>query len=191
MSITNTCFKFLDRVVDALGNPIDGKGPIEAAERRRASLKAPGDLPRRSGIRPIDTMVSIGCGQRELIIGDRQTGKTAVAIYRSVGTMVRTKKRAVLRLCCRRTEVLDYRTACQDPRGERRDEIPVGIDNRLLSMASTSRRSSQPWTSTRRVSFAVSRLPARHGVRFYADFEAPSATMSDLALLTASLHFIL
>ncbi|KAG8889286.1 Alpha subunit of the F1 sector of mitochondrial F1F0 ATP synthase [Tulasnella sp. 332] len=79
--------QLLGRVVDALGNPIDGKGPIEAAERRRASLKAPGILPRRSvnqpmqtGIKPIDAMVPIGRGQRELIIGDRQTGKTAVAL---------------------------------------------------------------------------------------------------------------
>lgn len=77
----------LGRVVDALGNPIDGKGPIEASERRRASVKAPGILPRRSvnqpmltGLKPIDAMVPIGRGQRELIIGDRQTGKTAVAI---------------------------------------------------------------------------------------------------------------
>lgn len=77
----------LGRVVNALGDPIDGKGPIEAAERRRASLKAPGILPRRSvnqpmmtGLKPIDAMVPIGRGQRELIIGDRQTGKTAVAI---------------------------------------------------------------------------------------------------------------
>jgi len=79
--------KLLGRVVNALGDPIDGKGPIEAAERRRASLKAPGILPRRSvnqpmmtGLKPIDAMVPIGRGQRELIIGDRQTGKTAVAI---------------------------------------------------------------------------------------------------------------
>ncbi|KAL7414713.1 ATP synthase F1 alpha subunit [Mrakia frigida] len=77
----------LGRVLDALGNPIDGKGPIDAIERRRASLKAPGILPRRSvfepmqtGLKPIDAMVPIGRGQRELIIGDRQTGKTAVAI---------------------------------------------------------------------------------------------------------------
>ncbi|WP_296084820.1 F0F1 ATP synthase subunit alpha, partial [uncultured Agrobacterium sp.] len=77
----------LGRVVDALGNPIDGKGPIETTERRRVSLKAPGILPRQSvnqpmqtGIKPIDAMVPIGRGQRELIIGDRQTGKTAVAI---------------------------------------------------------------------------------------------------------------
>ena len=79
--------ELLGRVVDALGNPIDGKGPIKATERRRAALKAPGILPRRSvnqpmmtGIKPIDAMVPIGRGQRELIIGDRQTGKTAVAI---------------------------------------------------------------------------------------------------------------
>ena len=79
--------ELLGRVVDALGNPIDGKGPINSSERRRASLKAPGILPRRSvnqpmmtGIKPIDAMVPIGRGQRELIIGDRQTGKTAVAI---------------------------------------------------------------------------------------------------------------
>ena len=79
--------ELLGRVVDALGNPIDGKGPIKFAERRRAQLKAPGILPRRSvnqpmmtGIKPIDAMVPIGRGQRELIIGDRQTGKTAVAI---------------------------------------------------------------------------------------------------------------
>ncbi|MCJ1324039.1 Alpha subunit of the F1 sector of mitochondrial F1F0 ATP synthase [Thelotrema lepadinum] len=79
--------KLLGRVVDALGNPIDGKGPIEAAEKRRAQLKAPGILPRRSvnqpvqtGLKAIDSMVPIGRGQRELIIGDRQTGKTAVAL---------------------------------------------------------------------------------------------------------------
>ncbi|TIB75166.1 ATP synthase F1, alpha subunit [Wallemia mellicola] len=77
----------LGRVIDALGNPIDGKGPIEAAERRKASVKAPGILPRTSvsepmqtGIKPVDSMVPIGRGQRELIIGDRQTGKTAVAV---------------------------------------------------------------------------------------------------------------
>ncbi|KAI7280452.1 ATP synthase subunit alpha [Hortaea werneckii] len=77
----------LGRVVDALGNPIDGKGPIKTAERRRAQVKAPGILPRQSvnqpvqtGLKPVDAMVPIGRGQRELIIGDRQTGKTAVAL---------------------------------------------------------------------------------------------------------------
>ncbi len=77
----------LGRVVDALGNPIDGKGPIETAERRRVDVKAPGIIPRKSvhepmqtGIKAIDAMIPVGRGQRELIIGDRQTGKTAVAL---------------------------------------------------------------------------------------------------------------
>ena len=77
----------LGRVVDALGNPIDGKGAIDATERRRAELKAPGIIPRQSvsepvqtGLKALDALVPVGRGQRELIIGDRQTGKTAVAI---------------------------------------------------------------------------------------------------------------
>jgi F-type H+-transporting ATPase subunit alpha len=77
----------LGRVVDALGNPIDGKGPIEAETRARVESKAPGIIPRQSvsepvqsGLKAIDALVPVGRGQRELIIGDRQTGKTAVAI---------------------------------------------------------------------------------------------------------------
>jgi F-type H+-transporting ATPase subunit alpha len=77
----------LGRVVDPLGNPIDGKGPIEAAERRRVDVKAPGIIPRKgvhepmqTGIKAIDALIPIGRGQRELVIGDRQTGKTAVII---------------------------------------------------------------------------------------------------------------
>ncbi|HYZ21223.1 MAG TPA: F0F1 ATP synthase subunit alpha, partial [Rhodopila sp.] len=77
----------LGRVVDALGNPIDDKGPINATERRRVEVKAPGIIPRRSvhepmqtGLKAIDALIPIGRGQRELIIGDRQTGKTAVII---------------------------------------------------------------------------------------------------------------
>jgi len=79
--------ELLGRVVDALGNPIDGKGPIKTTKKSRAQLKAPGILPRRSvnqpvqtGLKSVDAMVPIGRGQRELIIGDRQTGKTAVAL---------------------------------------------------------------------------------------------------------------
>ena len=77
----------LGRVVDGLGNPIDGKGPIAATERRVADVKAPGIIPRRgvhepmaTGLKAVDAMIPIGRGQRELIIGDRQTGKTAVAL---------------------------------------------------------------------------------------------------------------
>jgi F-type H+-transporting ATPase subunit alpha len=77
----------LGRVVDALGNPIDGKGPIKAEKRSRVEVKAPGIIPRKSvhepvqtGLKALDALVPIGRGQRELIIGDRQTGKTAVAL---------------------------------------------------------------------------------------------------------------
>jgi F-type H+-transporting ATPase subunit alpha len=77
----------LGRVVNPLGEPIDGKGPIASTERRRVDVKAPGIIPRKSvhepvqtGLKAIDTLIPVGRGQRELIIGDRQTGKTAVAI---------------------------------------------------------------------------------------------------------------
>ena len=77
----------LGRVVDGLGNPIDGKGPLKNVKMRRAELKAPGIIPRKSvnepmqtGLKAIDSLIPIGRGQRELVIGDRQTGKTAVII---------------------------------------------------------------------------------------------------------------
>jgi F-type H+-transporting ATPase subunit alpha len=79
--------ELLGRVVDALGNPIDGKGPINAAKRSRVDIKAPGIIPRKSvhepmatGLKAVDALIPIGRGQRELIIGDRQTGKTALAL---------------------------------------------------------------------------------------------------------------
>src|SRR5574342_147758 len=88
----------LGRVVDALGNPIDGKGAIETKQTRRVELKAPGIVKRRgvfeplqTGIKAIDAMPPIGRGQRELIIGDRQTGKTAIAI----DTILNQKKTGV------------------------------------------------------------------------------------------------
>src|SRR5688572_23910055 len=77
----------IGRVVNALGEPVDGKGPIPSKEKRRVEIKAPGILqrqpvaePLQTGIKAIDAMIPIGRGQRELIIGDRQTGKTAIAI---------------------------------------------------------------------------------------------------------------
>lgn len=79
--------EILGRVVDALGNPIDGRGPIKSTKRARVGVKAPGIIPRLSvrepmltGVKAVDSLVPIGRGQRELIIGDRQTGKTAIAI---------------------------------------------------------------------------------------------------------------
>ncbi|NQZ13229.1 MAG: F0F1 ATP synthase subunit alpha [Alphaproteobacteria bacterium] len=86
--------ELLGRVVDGLGNPIDGKGPIKAKESSLVEVKAPGIMPRKSvhepmqsGVKAIDALVPVGRGQRELIIGDRQTGKTAVA----VDTMINQK----------------------------------------------------------------------------------------------------
>ncbi len=77
----------LGRVVDGLGNPIDGKGPIQSSERRRVDVKAPGIIPRKSvhepmatGLKAVDALIPIGRGQRELVIGDRQTGKTAIIL---------------------------------------------------------------------------------------------------------------
>lgn len=77
----------LSRVIDALGEPIDGLGPIKAERRSRVEVKAPGIIPRKSvhepmmtGLKSVDSLVPIGRGQRELIIGDRQTGKTAIAV---------------------------------------------------------------------------------------------------------------
>jgi len=79
--------ELLGRVVDGLGNPLDGKGPIVSTERRVADVKAPGIIPRKSvhepmatGLKAIDAMIPVGRGQRELIIGDRQVGKTAIAV---------------------------------------------------------------------------------------------------------------
>ena len=79
--------ELLGRVVDGLGNPIDGKGPINSKGKKRVEVKAPGIIPRKSvsepmqtGLKAIDSLIPIGRGQRELIIGDRQTGKTAIAI---------------------------------------------------------------------------------------------------------------
>ncbi|MBI1622193.1 F0F1 ATP synthase subunit alpha [Aquamicrobium zhengzhouense] len=79
--------ELLGRVVDALGNPIDGKGPINAKQRARVDVKAPGIIPRKSvhepmstGLKAIDALIPVGRGQRELVIGDRQTGKTAIIL---------------------------------------------------------------------------------------------------------------
>jgi F-type H+/Na+-transporting ATPase subunit alpha len=103
----------LGRVVDGLGNPIDGKGPIDKnAERKRVEIKAPGIIPRKSvnepmqtGLKAIDSLIPVGRGQRELIIGDRQTGKTAIAIdtiinQKEINKSNDESKKTLLYLCC-------------------------------------------------------------------------------------------
>ena len=121
--------EMVGRVVDALGQPVDGKGPISGKERRKIEVKAPGIIARESvkepmqtGIKAIDAMIPIGRGQRELIIGDRQTGKTAVAIdaiinqkgqnvfciYVAIGQKQSTVARVVDRLT--QTGAMEYTT---------------------------------------------------------------------------------
>ncbi len=125
----------LGRVVDALGNPIDGKGPINAETRARVDVKAPGIIPRKSvhepmqtGLKAIDALIPIGRGQRELIIGDRQTGKTAVAIdtilnQKSLNEGDDESAEALLRLCRDRPEALDRRAIREDAGGSRRARL--------------------------------------------------------------------
>ena len=125
----------LGRVVDPLGNPLDGKGPIEGADRRRVEVKAPSIIPRRSvhepvqtGLKALDALVPIGRGQRELIIGDRQTGKTAVAIdtiinQKDVNDRRRRVAQALLHLRRRRAEALDRGADRQDAGGVQRARV--------------------------------------------------------------------
>jgi len=95
--------ELLGRVVDGLGEPVDGKGPINSKQRSRAEVKAPGIIPRRSvhqpmptGLKAVDALIPIGRGQRELVIGDRQTGKTAIAI----DTIINQKTKGDDKLYC-------------------------------------------------------------------------------------------
>ena len=125
----------LGRVVDALGNPIDGKGPIKADKRARVDVKAPGIIPRKSvhepmatGLKAIDALIPIGRGQRELIIGDRQTGKTAIALdtilnQKPLNVADRREDQALLRLCRDRPEALDRRAVRQGARRARRARL--------------------------------------------------------------------
>ncbi len=117
--------ELLGRVVDALGNPIDGKGPINTTRRARVDVKAPGIIPRKSvhepmstGLKAIDALIPIGRGQRELIIGDRQTGKTAIALDAILNQKAAQpghgrERQALLRLCRGRPEAFDRRAIRQ------------------------------------------------------------------------------
>ncbi len=111
--------ELLGRVVDALGNPIDGKGPIKSKLRSRVDVKAPGIIPRKSvhepmstGLKAVDALIPIGRGQRELIIGDRQTGKTAIILdailnQKPIHQNGPGERKALLRLRGVRTEAFD------------------------------------------------------------------------------------
>ena len=140
----------LGRVVDALGNPIDGKGPIQATERKRVDVKAPGIIPRKSvnepmatGLKSIDALIPVGRGQRELIIGDRQTGKTAIALDTILNQKplnvagAPERPEALLRLRRDRPEAFDRRPVREGARRagragifdhRRRDRVRSGAD---------------------------------------------------------------
>jgi len=124
----------LGRMVDALGDPIDGKGPIDYLERTRVEVKAPGILarkgvhePMQTGLKAVDSLIPIGRGQRELIIGDRQTGKTAIAIDTILMQKGERRGRhlqvALLHLRRDRPEAVDRRADRPRARGERRVEV--------------------------------------------------------------------
>ena len=146
----------LGRVVDAARPAVDGKGPIETNEFRRVELKAPGIVerqpvkePLQTGIKAIDAMIPIGRGQRELIIGDRQTGKTAVAI----DTIINQKGQDVhLHLRRHRPEAVDGRAGRRDARAVRRDGVHDrrrrhGV-RRRRRCSSSRRTPAAPWAST-------------------------------------------
>ncbi len=123
--------ELLGRVVDGLGNPIDGKGPIKSAQRARVDVKAPGIIPRKSvhepmatGLKAIDALIPVGRGQRELIIGDRQTGKTAIILDTFLNQAPAHKgddesREALLRLCRHRPEALHRRAVRESARRAR------------------------------------------------------------------------
>ena len=148
----------LGRVVNPLGEPIDGKGPIEnVAERRRVDVKAPGIIPRKSvhepvqtGLKAIDTLIPVGRGQRELIIGDRQTGKTAVAIdailnQKAINAGDDEKAQALLHLRRHRPEALHRRPDRADVGGARR----AGLHHRGLGHGVGARAAAVPGTLRR------------------------------------------
>jgi F-type H+-transporting ATPase subunit alpha len=124
--------ELLGRVVDGLGNPIDGKGKLkDNIKRKRVEVKAPGIIPRQSvsepmqtGLKAIDTLIPVGRGQRELIIGDRQTGKTAVAIdaiinQKFINKSDDEKKKTILYLCCDWTKEIYSRANSKNFGGRR------------------------------------------------------------------------
>ena len=181
----------LGRVVDPLGNPLDGQGPIDSTERRPLEFKAPGVVqrqpvkePLQTGIKAIDSMTNVGRGQRELIIGDRSTGKTAIAvdtilnqhdqnvkcIYVAVGQKASTVAQVYERL--REAGAMAYTTivTAPAPRG-RADQVDGAVrrrcDGRVLPLQgrARARHLRRPHQAGRRVPPAVAAAPAPAGPR--------------------------
>jgi F-type H+-transporting ATPase subunit alpha len=183
----------LGRVVDGLGNPLDGKGPIETSERRVADVKAPGIIPRKSvhepmatGLKAIDAMIPIGRGQRELIIGDRQTGKTAVALDTILNQKVLQRRRrrrreqeALLRLRRRGSEAVHRGAAGEEARGNRRD----GILHRRGGHRLRPRADAVPGTLSATAMAEYFRDNGRHALIIYDDLSKQAVAYRQMSLL--------
>jgi F-type H+-transporting ATPase subunit alpha len=173
----------MGRVVNALGEPVDGKGPIETKERRRVELKAPGIVqrqpvkePLQTGIKAIDAMIPIGRGQRELIIGDRQTGKTAVAI----DTIINQKGlRRVLLLRRHRPEAVDRRERVEKLKKYGAMEYTTIVVRRLGERAACSTSPPTP-ACTMGEYFRDS---GRHALVIYDDLSKQAVAYRQLSLL--------
>ncbi len=160
----------LGRVVDALGNPIDGKGPLTDVTRTRVEVKAPGIIPRKSvhepvqtGLKAIDALVPIGRGQRELIIGDRQTGKTAVAI-----DTILNQKHVNSGTDEKSSSIASMSRSARSARPSRRSSRPC----RITARSNTRSSSPRPRPSRRRCSSSRPMPAAR-----WANFSATTACM--------------
>ena len=182
----------LGRVVDGLGNPIDGKGPLDATERRVADVKAPGIIPRKSvhepmatGLKSVDAMIPIGRGQRELIIGDRQTGKTAVALDTILNQKAYNdaagdeEQEAVLHLCRHRSEAFDRRAAGEEAGRKRRH----GLHHRRRRHRIRPRADAVPGTLYRRRHGEYFRDNGMHALIIYDDLSKQAVAYRQMSLL--------
>lgn len=179
--------ELLGRVVDGLGEPIDGKGPIVSKQRSRAEVKAPGIIPRKSvhqpmptGLKAVDALIPIGRGQRELIIGDRQTGKTAIAI----DTIINQKtKDAENRLYCIYVGVGQKRSTIAQLVGTLEDYDAMGHTIVVAATASDSAplQFLAPYTGCAMGEYF--RDNGKHAVIFYDDLSKQAVAYRQMSLL--------
>merc|ERR1712008_217822 len=177
--------ELLGRVVDALGTPIDGAGPLGTSTRQRVGIKAPGIIPRQSvrepmqtGIKAVDSLVPIGRGQRELIIGDRQTGKTAIAIDTIINQ--KTKKEP---LACIYVGVGQKRSTIAQLVGQLDDK---GAMKNCIIVAATASDSAPlqflaPYTGAAMGEYF--RDSGKHAVIFYDDLSRQAVAYRQMSLL--------
>ena len=179
-------FGLLGRVVDGLGEPIDGAGPLKDVARERAEVKAPGIIPRQSvnepvqtGLKAIDALIPIGRGQRELIIGDRQTGKTAIAI----DTIINQKTKGDDALMCIYVGVGQKRSTIAQLVGQLEASEAMGS---CIIVAATASESAPlqflaPYTGCSMGEYF--RDNGKHAVIFYDDLSKQAVAYRQMSLL--------